>query len=355
MSDNLPIVAELTKLAQTSAIVELFELDLSPLSVNGETEPSIFFHAGTNELSQPIVFLGRIYNPLPVRVKGFEFNSQGRPPRPSLAISNVGGWMSALLGTTEDLVGARVIRRRTYAKYLDGMPDAADIQFPIDTYVVNQKVSEDRRMVELELVSSLDLDGVYLPRRQVTAGYCSWRYRGQGCLFSGTYHVSDRLGTRTAGADFFRGPWSAETTYTKVGADADSVQLSVDGYLGLYVCQVASVTGADHSPALDSVSWSLAQRFRGQYKSTITDYATNDVVWVEVTPPHGEPYKVFSIALGNGTIPSGANPLSSAFWEPDVCTKQLVNGCRPRFDPTQAGKALPFGGFPGTSKLPEVA
>lgn len=50
--------------------------------------------------------------------------SGSRNPSPSLKMGNVGGFITALCLEFDDMVGAKLTRRRTSAKYLDGMPDA---------------------------------------------------------------------------------------------------------------------------------------------------------------------------------------------------------------------------------------
>src|SRR3546814_18403294 len=62
---------------------------------------------------------------------------------------------------------AKLTRRRTLAKYLDGMPDAdPDEEFPPEIWFIEQKVGETSEAVEFELASAMDFQGVQLPRRQ---------------------------------------------------------------------------------------------------------------------------------------------------------------------------------------------
>lgn len=97
------------------AVVELFELDATNLP--GGTVS--YFHAGTSELSKPIVWQGITYSPLPVEASGFDISTNGTLPRPRFKVANVGGVFSAVARENEDLVGCKVTRRRTFAKYLD--------------------------------------------------------------------------------------------------------------------------------------------------------------------------------------------------------------------------------------------
>lgn len=98
----------------SDAIVELFEIDLS---IVGE---GIFrFYSGTNQNSEPIVWQGNTYNPLPIEATDFAINGTGAPARPKLKLANANGVMSMLVTNFSDLVGAKVTRKRTLAKYLD--------------------------------------------------------------------------------------------------------------------------------------------------------------------------------------------------------------------------------------------
>lgn len=82
----------------------------------------------------------------------------------------------------EDLVGAKVIRKRTLAKYLDavnfpgGTNPTADptVCWPDEVYFVERKASETADVIEFELSSSLDCHGVMIPGRVITASTCAW-------------------------------------------------------------------------------------------------------------------------------------------------------------------------------------
>ena len=80
-----------------------------------------------------------------------------------------------------DLTGAKLTRIRTLSRFLDaanfdndtnpyGTPDPTSTgEMPRDVYYVDRKVSENRDLVEFELVSVFDLEGVTAPRR-IAAG-----------------------------------------------------------------------------------------------------------------------------------------------------------------------------------------
>ena len=171
-----------------SAVIELFELDLSLFG-----EGPVRFHAGTNGLAKKIIWQGKIYDPFPIEVEGFEMNANGQSPRPRLRVANLTGSITALMLSYQDLVGARITRKRTLAKYLDAAnfpnsqnpsadPTAA---FADDVFYIDRKSRETVEAVEFELAASFDLEGVMLPRRQIVQNVCPWRYRGPECGYTG--------------------------------------------------------------------------------------------------------------------------------------------------------------------------
>ena len=188
MTYPLKISSELQKLAP-NAIIELYELDASPFG--GDV---YYFHAGTNSLTQTVTWQGQQYQPYPVKITGFEICTGGQIPRPKMAVSNISGIITALVLAYDDLLGAKVTRKRTMQKYLDavnfsgGVNPNADptAEFPDDIYYVERKTSENKSAVEFELSASFDVQGVKLPRRQIIQNICPWKYRGAECGYAGT-------------------------------------------------------------------------------------------------------------------------------------------------------------------------
>ncbi|OAD82867.1 phage tail protein [Comamonas thiooxydans] len=179
---NLALAAELQSL-EPSAIVSMYELHLD--------DEVHYFHAGVNEYFGPLVWGGRQYTPFPVLIEGFEQTTNGSLPRPKMRLANIEGVISALL-LERDIVGAKVVRRRTTARYLDavnfkgGNPTAdPTVELPSDVYFIDQKKSEDDAVVEFELRSSLEMTNVMLPRRQIIQNACPWAYRGADCGYTG--------------------------------------------------------------------------------------------------------------------------------------------------------------------------
>jgi lambda family phage minor tail protein L len=207
------IFAELAKLVPSS-LIELFCLDAT--EIGGDR---LYFYDGTNEVvrpglpNPPIFFQKQVYNPMPIQVKGFELRTKGELPRPTIRFSNIMGSFTALSLLYEDLMGAKIIRKRTLRKYLDdGSDPDPTAELPEDIFVVDRKSSETKQFVEYELGTDLDVEGAYLPRRQVVANVCGWQYRGAECGFAENRFVSTAKGTVYANQNY-RGQWSDDITY----------------------------------------------------------------------------------------------------------------------------------------------
>jgi len=99
------------QLLEPGGWVELFELDATALGAD-----RLFFHRYTQV--GPVWWQGTEYSPWPIDTQGFELNPN-QPPTPTLSAGNVNGRMTALCLAYQDLVGAKLIRHRTLAKYLD--------------------------------------------------------------------------------------------------------------------------------------------------------------------------------------------------------------------------------------------
>ena len=182
---------ELAKI-NPSAVIELFELRLDS-TLHGSSDVYLF-HAGANAaVSGNIVFNSQTYTRIPIKAEGFEYSNTGTLPRPTLSISNLDGTMTTLLllvnATTagNDLGGAEVRRIRTLKKYLDG-ESAADpnARWPEERWFVDRKATESRDSVTFELASKFDLAGQKIPKRQVIANVCQWKYRSSECSYTGS-------------------------------------------------------------------------------------------------------------------------------------------------------------------------
>lgn len=183
------LTAEIQSLSP-SAMVEMFILDSRHI-VGGSLD---YFHSGTNGYSLPLVWQGKTYQPLPIEAEGFDISAQGQLPRPQIRIANINGLMSATVMQLDDLLGSKLTRKRTFARYLDavnfpsGNPTASATSYlPDQEWIISQKTLETRQVIEFEMCSAFDFNGVVLPRRQVIQNTCSWAYRGAECGYTGGY------------------------------------------------------------------------------------------------------------------------------------------------------------------------
>lgn len=174
---------------EPGALVELFELDATEIGAD-----RLRFHGYTQVGS--IWWQGNEYSPWPIEGKGFARSGQGQQPAPRLTVGNVDGSISAVCLYANDLVGAKLRRRRTLGRFLDarnfpeGNPEADPAEeLPVEEWFVEQKTAETSETVEFELSSALDFNGVQLPRRQIVANVCVWLmiggYRGPNCGYTG--------------------------------------------------------------------------------------------------------------------------------------------------------------------------
>lgn len=165
------------QLAAPGAIVELFELDLTPLDV---TAPTLYFFDGSKETSGigEVHWQGNTYVPLPIKVEGCDVAASGSLPRPTLFMSNVLGTVTALIKEYGGVGGAILTRWQTFDVYLDDGPQPnPDGHLPVDVFVLDRISAYNRREVQIECRSFLDFEKTMLPARIIFQGACTHTYR----------------------------------------------------------------------------------------------------------------------------------------------------------------------------------
>ena len=182
---STPIPYDLaTRTLAGETVVVLYQLDLNPIGVNDIYN----FTQNVNDGSQTsggaytgnqISFLGQQFTGIDLEVSGFEWSGTGAAPQPTVTFSNVNRYMSGLVVSANDLIGARLVRYRTFARYLDGASDASQqaTSYQTDIFTVAQKTKHDKRQIEFRLKSVIDQQGRMLPRRLVLRDTCGLRYR----------------------------------------------------------------------------------------------------------------------------------------------------------------------------------
>ncbi|ERC32288.1 phage minor tail protein L [Escherichia coli B7-1] len=102
--------------SEQSPRVVLWEIDLT---VQGGER--YFFCNELNEKGEAVTWQGREYQAYPIDGSGFEMNGKGSSARPSLTVSNLFGLVTGMAEDLQSLVGATVVRRRVYARFLDAV------------------------------------------------------------------------------------------------------------------------------------------------------------------------------------------------------------------------------------------
>ncbi len=161
-------------------LVQLFELDIT--SLGGGV---LRFTSGTYE-STPATWDSNIYIPINVEAGGFDYSGVGAFPTPTLKLSNVEFSTRAAIQGFNDLVGGTLTRIVTFSRYLDdGADPDTTAKFPDDVYIINQKIAQNKIYVEWELKAAIDLENVFLPKRQVLKDSCDNIYRFYDPLIPG--------------------------------------------------------------------------------------------------------------------------------------------------------------------------
>jgi len=170
MSTNQKIKADIQTLNIDSALVDLYILDATAVG-GGRYYFTPHYEGGSN-----IVFNGITYYALPVSFTGIEISGVS-VSRPRMQVSNINSTFVGLINASNDAVGCKVLRLRTFQKYIDGHAEAdPSAQFPMQVFYIEQKTQQNSSIIEWELVSALDFGNRMLPKNKVLS-YCIRRYR----------------------------------------------------------------------------------------------------------------------------------------------------------------------------------
>ena len=363
------------------AIVEMYDIDLSPIT--GDAGDVFYFTNQLKEDDTRIQWKGNIYDALPIISAGYELNTTGQIAQPTLTVANIFGTFTEIIDSYDDLVGAKITRRRTFAKYLDGEPLADTLQeFPVDVFYIERKTQETALTITWQLGSVMDLEGLQLPRRVITQNHCLWRYRSSECGYVGApvFNVNDQLITTTGqsaqaiavinGYALNEQRYNEKTSASNVRNAALATQSASCALYNLLEARYdsnnrVSVANDNETTALWDGSFvvlGLTYRQGKQRKSVIfpsldatsyeierwgynaagcsaatTALAAADAALATATAN----YTASTIALTNALAALPANdPLRTM----DVCGKR-IKSCQSRF-PKQS---IPFGAFPGAN------
>ena len=310
-----------------SAIIELFELALDA-TLHGSSDVWRFHNGSNTNNNGELIWNGQtyMYMRFPVECDGFEYSGKGMLPQPKLRISNIMGTITALLlaaNTTtpgNDLIGAKLTRIRTLAKFLDpgnfpgSVNPTADptVEFPREVFFLSQKSAETRDVVEFTCSASFDLQDVRAPKRQCISNICQWVYRGTECGYSEAVYYDandnpvatsnlDVCGKRLSSCKVRYGPIYKTGSVTKT-----STTMTVNSTAGLTAGQAAFgfgvATGATISSITDSTTLVMSAAATGS--TTQTQSATPSATAASMTVTTGANLLV-GMSVSGTYIPSG--------------------------------------------------
>lgn len=297
---------------QPTAALEFFQIFPDPLNFGTNR---INFHGGTL-FGGVITWQGIEYIPTALEGAGWETYGDKRLARPTLRISNENNQITRLLQNYQDLVNAHVVRKRAFVKNLDdvnfggGNPFGTanpEAEISSETWLMGQKLQENKVFVEFELNSPLDLESFDVNYRSITAKHCYWQYRGEGCRYVG-------LPIERADGELFTDP-TGEHVVPIFRHQATDPMLGGHGAENFF----------DDPYAQYNIN-------RAYEKGDITVLDNNKVL----IPPYGADLAHESVKLktvyvcvnaNSGQYPEG-NP---SYWQKDGCTKKL-GACRKRFN-----------------------
>ena len=391
-----------------SNLITLFEIDLNNLlknsginlqseatqvgmgtsgSVNSNVNDGILrFHNNTKVLNSFIIWRGKPYYPAPIQAEGFESTTKGTLPQPTLTIasqSETGTDQLALLKHQirefGDIIGSKVTRRRTFAKYLDrqnfsynatlseraqqipqGYEPDPYAQLPEDVYFIERKQTENKNVITYQLSSVLDTEGTKLPKRVIVSDKCVWQYRGIGCWYQ---HAEDK---EKAASSPYRldyddpnfPPILKKAEISKLGNPTQNYGLPV----------TARPVANDKDERIDSLIGYPTLLGTGAEWNASTSYKVGDVVYIINRDTDNIKYYFVckkEISLAADEKGTAFAPPKSEYWIADECSKSLT-GCRLRWGSSKgsvnAGSnssvgcsirkgELPFGGFPAARKI----
>jgi len=394
-----------------STLMELFEIDMTTatkgiqsslvadgaqvginfssedLKVEKSADPNILrFHNNIKVFNSFIVWQGKTYFPAPIQAEGFDISSRGTLPTPVLRMTaqkekgvEALSILRRAIHKYGDVVGAKVTRIRTFAKYLDeanfssisqidgkqgiyesNFPDQYEpdpyAEFPRDIFYIERKSNENKINLEYELSALIDVEGIKLPRRVVLSNKCGFTYRGCGCFYeqkeSATFDSKFLAnGIKDPNAP---GPGTTSKLLAKCEIRDSELSLPDDAPPVATLSDESIKSKVGVSVLKNEGEWSSGKSYlKGDYVFVVKNNIKYYFVAREKIP---------------GTIDKASHhlkyaPPNSAYWVADMCSKTL-QGCRKRWgaegsvntDGTKDFKKgeLQYGGFPNATRLDQT-
>ena len=309
---------------QPSALITMYEIDIGSLGFNigviSQTEiilqqNTVFrFHNNINLSTQSLFWQGNEYIAAPILATNLETNLKGPLALPKLSITVSDECIPLLTQLKNriyqlgDIVGAKLTRIRTFARFLDLVnfptnqlpplnfyPDP-NAELPRDVFYIDRLSSENKNFLEYELSPFFVIEGIQLPGRIISENACPWFYRGEGCLYE----------------------YSNRETYIHNNGNLPTSAPPVANVFDQPITNF--ITGS----IIDAGAYNIGQIY--QYGQTV--YIQNG----------GINYYFTSLVGNNAT-----SPPNQGTWFQDECSKRIL-GCKTRWQNVGSG-ILPFGGF----------
>lgn len=397
-------IKQLQSLEETSAFINLFELEYNDAGAfkyfvrSGEADNSTLHF---RDYDSPGTI--REYEILPIRIEDLQYTSKGPSTRPVLRIANVLNTFETAVGVDLDnLLGKKLIRRRTLKKYLDngsGNSSNPATEFPRQVYIIDRIETRNAYEVAFELTTPFEVEGLTLPYRQVGHNACSWIYQGAsptksianqigGCTWhsQGKYNLNGTVYTVyvnyddeyviTSGTTFnsFSSSAAADayissTTAYSSGSAGGVYRLKADGQLdtstsGNLTHYWQATRATSTAPSDSSTDWDRI-RVYGTYANSNAYYAYNDDRYNDYVVHSNLLWKAKRTQASGGSQVAPSETATDYWERGDLCGKRLSScKCRFQFNPLNAGTAsstgsatkdtelrLPYGGFPGARKF----
>ena len=393
-----------------STLLSFFEIDLS--SVVGSISSSLIkdyqevnpvlpnfedskdnilrFHNNIRVFNSYIFWQGKTFFPAPIQAEGYEISSRGILPTPRLSMSSQSDQETEILSLIRrsirkygDIVGAKVTRIRTYAKFLD-KNNFADIakydgtdgsylsafpegyepdpyaELPRDIFFIERKASESKTAIVYELSSSLDVEGIKLPRRTVQSKKCGFAYRGCGCFYESAENAlfdpsTPNIIPKTVPNEPDQplpGPGTTSKLLAKCQIRDSELSLPEDAP------PVATIKNSSITELLGGNPLNAQGEWKRDKSYDVGDY-------VFKIKDNIKYYFVCKTFVPSDSMETKYNPPNPDYWISDMCSKTL-EGCRKRWG-LQGGVVigektedfvkgqLQFGGFPNATKLEQSA
>ena len=297
---------------QPTAVLEFFQIFPDPFNLGTNR---INFHGGTL-FGDEVTWQGIKYIPTAIEAEGFETFGDKRIARPVIRIANKDYQITRLLQNYDDLVNAQVVRKKVFVKNLDdvnfdgGNPFGTanpEAEISSETWLIGQKLQENKIFVEFELNSPLDLESFDVNYRSIIAKHCFWQYRGEGCRYQGLPIERDdgELFTNATGKNITPTYRSFANQPIEGGSSASNFFNDPDTEYNI------NRPYEEGDIAVLSNSKVTIQPYQGKVTDAPVKLKT-----------------VYVCVSGNsGQFPEG-NP---TYWQKDGCTKKL-SACRKRFN-----------------------